>query len=277
VKSGQIFESAVEGVHFDKGLGLAEITREASEDFARRHHPSTYRQFLANNEKALYPVFLNFEDILTALESTPPYRVLLEVIRRGDISSAEEKSFLGCFVYLQWLRSHAIMNSMIEWHRTHGLQKFEHFVFLKWHLSDPKSLFDATVRLITSHWTLFVTAEDTFPLCDSPVLVTPGSLFIALSPRMLLQILPNVPAGEHQWVTDDAIAQDKVDDFRRRTIANTFREVIFSDRRVLEQWRTSPEFVKRFELMRNQATYNRLVAAYQDQELWEFNAYGGRD
>jgi len=65
VKSGRLLETTVENVHFDKNLGMAEITRESAEDFVKRHHPDTFEEFARTNATAEYPVFLDFEDILS--------------------------------------------------------------------------------------------------------------------------------------------------------------------------------------------------------------------
>ncbi|MGH7489086.1 MAG: hypothetical protein ACREMY_26305, partial [bacterium] len=68
LKSGNVFRSTVEGIHYDKGLGAAEITRGAAEDFCRRYHPSLYEDFCRRNKTAPYPVWINLEDLLTASE-----------------------------------------------------------------------------------------------------------------------------------------------------------------------------------------------------------------
>ena len=89
------------------------------------------------------------------LEKMPPYQVLLNVAKKGGISSAEEKAFLGCFIILQFYRSHAIMNSMLEWNATMEREKFEHFVKLKWFLSDRQFLFNAVNPIVTCKWIFF--------------------------------------------------------------------------------------------------------------------------
>ena len=277
VKSGTIFKTTVENIHFDKHLGVAEISREEAEDFARRHHPDSYGQFGKANESAPYPVAIDFEQILVALENGPPYQVLLNVIRHQDIESPEEKAFLGSFVLLQLLRSHAIMNSTIEWHRELGLSKFEHFVTLKWALSDPDTLLAALTPLVMSHWTLFVAPSPTFPLCDSPILVKPGSIMVALSPTLLLEILTQVPAGPHQWRIDDGMPLRKIAEYRKRTIGNTFREIIFGTRDALEQWQATTAFEKRAALAKDMKSYNQLVASRGNQELWLLNAHGNQE
>ena len=69
----------------------------------------------------------------------------------------------------------------------------------------------------------------------------------------------------------------KSDEFRRRTIGNTFREIIFGSRPLLEEWRVSREFQDRVGQMKNAKSYDRLVAARGDQELWLVNAYGNQN
>ncbi len=75
VKSGRLLETTVENVHFDKNLGMAEITRESAEDFVKRHHPGKFEEFARTNATAEYPVFLDFEDILSGLERDSPVRL----------------------------------------------------------------------------------------------------------------------------------------------------------------------------------------------------------
>jgi hypothetical protein len=276
VKTGEIFESAVEKVHFDKGLGVAEISREASEDFARRYHPDLYEEFVRANAQAPYPVYIDFEEILQGIEALPPYQVLLDVVRRGSIQSPEEKANLGLFVVIQHLRSHAIMNSMIEWQAELERHKFEHFLNLKWLLEDAQAMVGLVGPTVACRWTLFCTASDTFPLCDSPVLVKPQGIMIALSPRMLLEITRSVPAREDEWRMRREIRRGKLAEFRRRTIANTFREIIFGEPSVLEYWQRTPEFRNRVNLMNDVKKYNHIVRTEGSRELWEINAYGNK-
>ena len=70
VKSGRLLETTVGNVHFDKNLGMAEITRESAEDFVKRHHPDKFEEFARTNATAKYPVFLDIVDILSGLERT---------------------------------------------------------------------------------------------------------------------------------------------------------------------------------------------------------------
>lgn len=276
VKSSNIFETAVEKVHYDKNLGVAEITREAAEDFVRRNKPGEYEDFRRENVAAPYPVLIDFEEILGGIERMPPYQVLVDVVRRGKVETKEEKVQLAALLVLQLLRSHAIMNSMLEWQTTLQQQKFELFVKLRWMIGDADALYQLIIPFVTSRWTFYATALDTFPLCDSPVLVKPESVLFAISPRLLLEIDRTVAAPPEVWRHRDGVPGSRLAEFRRRTIGNTFREIIFSDPKVLEEWRSTMHFQRRAELMKDAASYNRLVRKEGSQELWQVNAYGNR-
>ena len=275
VRSGQIHKTKVDNVHYDKNLGVAEISRKTAEEFARRYHPSRYENFALANKNATYPVFIDFEQILTELEKLPPYKVLLQVIQQNRIKSAEEKAYLGCFIVLQNLRSHAIMNAMIQSHEELQEHKFEHFVTLKWMIGDTKFLFSLVYPIVARQWTLFAVGANLFPLCDSPILVKPHSIMVALSPRLLLEIDRTIPAREDEYRLRQTIKQGKLEEFRRRTIGNTFREIIGSEE-LLKSWKSTREFSERVIMMRDFKCYNRLVQNEGDRELWQINAYGNR-
>jgi hypothetical protein len=275
VKSGQIYQSTVENIHYDKNLGIAEISREAAEDFARRYHPDDYENFVRANDSDTYPVFIDFEQILTELEKLPPYEILMKVAQRGRIESAEEKANLGCFLVLQMLRSHAIMNAMIQWHEELQRHKFEHFVTLKWMIGDTKSLFALVYPIIACRWTLFAIDDDLFPLCDSPVLVKPHSLMVALSPRLLLEVEPPIPDSDDECHVRESIKRRKLEEFRHRTIGNTFREII-GNQQVLQRWQSTREFRDRVAIMNDLKRYNRIVQSEGTRELWQINAYGNK-
>ena len=275
VKSGQIYKSKVDNIHYDKNLGVAEISRKAAEDFARKYHPDCYQNFILENGNADYPVYIDFEQLLTELEKMPPYKVLLQVAKKRRIESVEEKAFLGCFIVLQQLRSHAIMNASIQFHEELQEHKFEHFVTLKWMLSDTKFLFSLVSPVVECRWTLFAVGADMFPLCDSPILVKPHSLMVALSPRLLLEIERTIPARDNECRIRQTIKQDKFDEFRRRTIGNTFREII-GNKTMLEKWQNTQEFSERLEVMNNLQSYNRIVYKEGNRELWQINAFGNK-
>jgi len=272
VKSGKLLHRKVEDVHFDKRPPV-EITREAAEAFCLKYHPDKYDEFKAR--EADYPVYIEPEQLFTIMESLPPYPALIDVIRQGRIASAEEKCWLASFVALHFLRCHAIMSSILEWHSTLGIQPFESYVTLKWELSDPDRLAQRIVPVLFQRWILYSLNEDTFPLTDSPILICPAAILVALSPRMLLEIQTNVRGKDDECHVRRSISHSRLAYFRRRTIGNTFREIIFGDKALLERWAATKEFQDRHRLMKDTKKYNQLVQE-ASRELYQLNALGWR-
>lgn len=274
-KSLRIYPTTVERVHFDKNLGIAEITKPAAEGFVRRYHPDQYERFVAESATASYPVYIDFENILSGIEATSAYQTLLKVATTQTVDNLIEKSYLASFVVLQNLRSHSMMNAMIDWHEEIGCEKFEHLVTLKWMLSDPHFLLRLVSPLVSSQWNLYTSPEHCLPLCDSPVLVQPASVMVALSPRLLLEIRTDTPASEEAMPISQKLESERLEEHRLRTIGNTFREVI-GEPKQLERWRASSEFRARSKLMKDVKRYNTTVRATGNLELWYLNAYGNR-
>lgn len=277
VKSDKIRETSVDDVHYETGLGLAEIAREGAERFAKRYHPDKYEKFLQENESAAYPLILDVENLLTKLEELARDDVLLGVIKRRDLVSGQDKAFLADFVFIHWLRSHAIMSFMIEAKKKHGITKFEHLVTLKWALEDAGFSYPIVSHIASAHWNLYRTEEDIFPLTDSPILVQPRTktIMLALSPRLLLEIYLGLLTNVEEWRTEDSIDHEKLTEFRRCTIGNTFREIVFSDRRVLERWQRTPEFQQRVNAIKTKG-YHALIAEEKRREVWLMHTLGNR-
>jgi hypothetical protein len=274
-KSRKIYPTTVERVHFEKNLGIAEISKFAADDFVKRHYPDQYGKFASETEAASYPVYLDFENVLSAMEDTPAYKTLLKVAATQTVDNLMEKCYIASFVVLQNLRSHSIMKAMIDWQEEVGREKFEHLVMLKHMLSDPHFLFRLVHPLVSSQWKIYRSSEFVLPLCDSPVLVAPGSVMVALSPHLLLEIRTGTPAREGEMPTFRNIDSYMLEEYRLRTIGNTFREII-GETKQLEAWRASTEFRARSELMKDVRHYNTLIREAGDQELWHLNAYGNR-
>src|SRR6266542_1956250 len=87
VKSDTIYETKTEDAHYEKDLGLSEITYDAALDFCKRAHPEMYEDFRRNAKESDYPVYLDCEDILSTLEATPSYKAIPDVIKRQTIIS----------------------------------------------------------------------------------------------------------------------------------------------------------------------------------------------
>lgn len=268
LKSGHVFQSTVERVHYDKGIGKAEITRGAAENFCRQYHPNLYADFCRRNETAQYPVWINLEDLLTGSEKMPTYEVLMAVAARGSIESAEEKVVLAIFVYFHLIRSHAILNAVLESHAERGVAKFETFFTLKWALSDPEFLCRAAAPHALAYWRLYRTKEHKFPLGDAAILVGRESTMVALSPRLLLEIFLNRHASEDQWDVRNEVTPGKLAEYRRRTINSSFREIIFHEPETLQLWRSTREFGARMSAIRNMGSYRELMASQLAMMNW---------
>ena len=76
---------------------------------------------------------------------------------------------------------------------------------------------------------------------------------VTLSPRLLLEI--NLRVQDLGLRHRNSIEPEKLSEFRRRTIDNTFREIIFGDRKLLEEWQVDPAFQARVERVRDMTDY----------------------
>ncbi len=210
VKSNTIYTVQVDKVHYEKYMGVAEITLEALKDFYKRNKPQDYENFAQKAVESNYPLVLDFENILTGIEKTPAYQVLCAVIKRQAIASRDEKAFLAIFIYFQFLRGHAIQNSINEIGKEINIHKFENLIALKESLSTPDFYYPVVSKIALSQWILYRTEKDTFPLTDSPILSKNNSIMIALSPRLLLEISTDVFAGDNIGVVKNSIEPKKI-------------------------------------------------------------------
>jgi hypothetical protein len=100
---------------------------------------------------------------------------------------------------------------------------------------------------------------------------------VTLSPRLLLEILPEPALDEISWDVREDIDNDKFEEFQRRTIGNTFREIIFSDKELLGNWRQTEIFEKRVSIINNMKSYNSRFINDKQQELWQLNTFGNQN
>jgi hypothetical protein len=277
VKSDKIRKTSVADVHYDKGVGVAEITPEAALAFCKRTQPDKYDEYCEYFKQNPETMVLDVEAILTGLEETEAYATLKKVLVKGRIYDRYEKALLGGFIAVHHARSHAVLNSMMQLDKEAGIHWFESVLMLKQYLGNHDVLFQHVMTYASGYFTLFKLAEDTFPLNDSPILIKPKSIMVALSPRLLLEIdrtRNNIP---HDCCISNFIRPEKLEEFRRRTIGNTFREIIFGDPALLEEWRSTPDFAKRHALMANVKSYNAVVTKYAGREIWRINAHSDHD
>jgi hypothetical protein len=85
------------------------------------------------------------------------------------------------------------------------------------------------------------------------------SLMAPLSPRLLLEIDLNVRRPEQYRRIRDDIPGHKLGEFQRRSIANTFKEIIFHDPQILEQWLSSDHAAARIAALHYPTTARQCV------------------
>jgi hypothetical protein len=274
MRGDRIYRTKVENVHYDKNLGVAEITADAMKNFCRRWFPGesdNLAQYVNEHPESLW---MDFEDILTAIEERGGYDSLIQAARSTGLSSPEHKGFLTCVLMIHAMRSHEMMSSMIHFSGSLGLAKWEYFWLLKNAWGNPLVLARGATPLAAARWVLYRTSDHRFPLCDSPVMIRPHTLMAVLSPRLLLEIDLNNAAPEESWTVRDGISSSKYREFRRRAIANTFKEIIFDDVDELEQWRAQPEFRARVAALSDSATARDAVVEAANRVIWALHGFG---
>lgn len=274
VKSRALYESTVERVHLDQGLGVAEITPDAMKAFCRRWHPDRYDDMVEYVKQNPESLFMDFEDILQAVEQLPAYESLIEAARLGGISSPEHRGFLTCLLIIHAMRSHEMMQAMLDVTNSLGIAKWEYFWLLKNAWSDQALLVQATMPLACSRWTLYRTDIDRFPLCDSPVMIGEHTLMAVISPRLLLEVDLTLAGREDEWYVKEGISPSKFREFRRRAIKSSFKEIIFSNREELELWRNDPEFRSRVAMMSNSSEHKTAIADAAARVVWAVRGFG---
>lgn len=273
-QSGNIYPNRVKNVHLDRDLGVAKITQESMKDFCRRRFPTKYESFCQSLEKHPETIYMDFEDILTGMEGLAGYQSLMDTVITCAIRDVIHKGFLTCHIVMQAMRSHEMMNSMIKEMNSIGIPKWEYFWLLKNAWGNKDVLAGATIPLAFSRWILFVAENHTYPLCDSPVMIGEKTLMVVLSPRLLLEINLNERAPEDTWTVRKGINASKFREFRRRSIQNSFREIIFHDPNELKIWRNTREFKDRSRDLCNNAKADELRLDAANRVIWAINGFG---
>jgi hypothetical protein len=274
LRSNKIFETKVENLHYDKGLGFAEISPTSMLDFCRRRFPDKAEglsRYLAEHPDSLY---LDFEATLTGVEDLQGYDALRRAARQGGLESAAHKGFLACALVMHATRSHELMTGIIDEPSPLGMEKWEYLWMLKNAWSDRVALARAVTPLALAEWTFWRTRQHRFPLPDSPVMIDHDSVLAIISPRLLLKIDFTASQREDQWNIIEGIPTPAFDEFQRRAIRNAFKDIIFSDAHALEEWQSLPEYRDR---MRELATPESRTSAVREaaaRVIWALNGFG---
>lgn len=272
--SCKIYQTTVDNVHYDKNLGVAELTPASMKRFAARWFPDKYRELAEYVQEHPESLFIDFEDILDAVERVGGYASLLRAARIGGIASAEHKGFLTVLLVIHAMRSHEMMSAMVGPSGFAGMDRFEYFWVLKNAWGDPLFLARACQALAGARWVLYRTADHRFPLCDSPVMFARNRLTAILSPRLLLVIHLSKAAREEPWEVTDRISPRRLQEFRRLAIANTWKEIVFHDPDELGRWRSLPELRERSRILGEPEAARELTATAAARVLWACDGFG---
>ena len=274
IRGDRIFRTKVKNIHYDKDLGVAEITPDGIRQFCQRWYPEKYDAISRDIDEHPESVFIDFEDILSAVERMDGYSSLLQAAKISGLSSDKHQGFLTCNLIMHAMRSHEMMTAMIDASSALGIPKWEYLWLLKNVWSNPLMLARAVTPLALAQWVFYRTPTSCFPLCDSPIMIEADSLMAILSPRLLLEINLNVSAAEDAWSVHDGISPNKHTEFQQRAIANTFKEIIFHDRDELERWRQSPAFRHRVKVLSDPTSSREAIKSAANRVMWALNGFG---
>ena len=253
LRAAKVLKTTVEKVHYHKDLGVAEIDPESIKRFRARWYPEKYHSMVEYVTAHPEKVYLDFEDILTGMESLRHYDAWMQLAKLGDLRSFEDKGFLAAALMIHAMRSYDYMSAAISRASEIGIDKWEYFWRLKNIWSNNQFLTRAAIVPALAQWTLWRTQNHSFPLCDSPVMIDRDSVMVTLSPRLLLEIDLTVPDPEPPWIVREDLPERKFAEFRKRCIDNSFKEIVFSDERALLDWLASEEMSARIAALKDPA------------------------
>ena len=275
LRSDRIYESKVEGVHFHKGFGVAEISPESMLDWCKRWHPSRVEALAEHVRQDPHPLYLDFEPTLHGLEQLQGYEAIMNAARNERILSATHKGFLACALIDHAMRSYELSTSMIQRQGQPGQpSKWEYLWLLKTAWANELVGARATLPLAMGQWTLWRTGDFTFPLCDSPVVVHRDGLVAVLSPRLLLEIDLTVSQPEDQWILREEVPPQELDVFRGALLANTFKELVAWDRATLERWKSDARCQTRVRALSSQEGRHTTIEDAAERVVWGLMGFG---
>jgi hypothetical protein len=274
IHADKVCLTKVDNVHFQKDLGVAEITPESMKRYYERFYPEQLDEFCKYLESHPDSVCIDFEDILTGLEKIGGYDSIIDSIINAGLTSVEHKGFLSIVLIYQAMRSFEMMTFMVESASKKGIDKWEYFVNLKNAWANPQLLARAVTPLAQGKWTFYRTKTHKFPICDSPILINQNSVMAILSPKLLLEIDLTIQKAEDYWEIKEGIHFSKYREFCRRTINNTFHDILFHDADLLEQWRRLPDYKIRHRVVNNREDMKADIAESARRVVFALLGFG---
>jgi hypothetical protein len=140
--------------------------------------------------------------------------------------------------------------------------------------ADRIALARAMTPLACARWTLYRTERHRFPLCDSPVMINRDNVMMTLSLRLLAEIDLTVQTPEDKWMVGDGISGSKYREFRRRSLQNTFKDIVFSEIAELTTWKALPEFRARMRDLSTVAGAEQARQLGAQRVMWALSGFG---
>lgn len=274
-KSNKHLIDKAENIHYEKKLGIAEMKPDKVREFCKKYFPEHYDSFLKETESQQETLYLDFENHFTIMETLPTYQVMLKTIQAGKVQHFEDKVWLTTFLLNHKLRSHITLNSMTELYSKLGVEKFELLWLLKWSLANPNFHFEETAKISHSTWTIYVTKKPIFPLSDNPIVITKKNIVATLSPFMVLYVDRNFN-GDTSVRFRNGISWIRFWRYKKLTISNTIKGLIFYDSRQLASWKASFWWKQRRKFLSDKKNFNKLIAKDGLRELWQIDSLSNR-
>jgi hypothetical protein len=132
------------------------------------------------------------------------------------------------------------MKQFENFFKSKKMKKFELFFNLKNTLSDRQAIFNLIIPILSSRWTLYSLKKYRLPLSDNPILIRRLNIMMALAPDIMIEVeLSKKVPLETICSIKKEISIFKYIEFKKRTVENSSREIIFGEKSLLEKWQKS--------------------------------------
>lgn len=251
LKSDKIYTDITQNVFYKKNLGLATITKEGALDFTKRTFPEELENVQNWYEKDDSNLTIDFENFFTLMEAS--YKEALDdLILKNNPVTESEKGYITFFILFQALRNPNSLDNMTAKYKVNGMEKFELFVFIRNKISNLIGLAELSSPLSVPTWNIYKLEKNIFPLSDNPFLVKNGHLMMAISPDIMLELNLKEKCTKVNPVNiKTRISYFKKKEFIKRTIQNSSREIIFGEKKVLQEIKRSRTYKKQLKRIKN--------------------------
>lgn len=264
INSNKELANKAENIHYEKNLGIAEISSEKLLDYYKEDHLDDYEslkdQFISEPKTFL----VDFENHFTEMEKV--YQVILELIRNGSIGTIKDKTFVAMFLIYHKLRSHSFIIPRTEAYKENGREKFELLERMKSIMSDTNLQYLEAMSIMSSEWVFYKSKRELFPLSDNPIVITRDKVFATISPYFLLIINRNKRVSENEMPLNKSISPETYKCYQIATINSTIKGLIFPNKKLLLNWKNTVYWNRRRNFVLKNSDYRKLV---NPENTWE--------